>query len=160
MLYSLIMAGGSGTRFWPMSRELFPKQFLSFEAEGPLLARTIDRVLPLIPEERITLVVGASHLSETRRILQAMNGGEGRHPRIIAEPRSLNTLPAIAVASLSIMREDPDAVIAVMASDHMISPQDNFLALLQHAAQISQNEKVLITFGIPPHRPETGFGYL
>ena len=160
MLYSLIMAGGSGTRFWPMSRELFPKQFLSFEAEGPLLARTIDRVLPLIPEERITLVVGASHAAETRRILQTMNEGLGRHPRIIAEPRSLNTLPAIAVAALSILREDPEAVIAVMASDHMISPQDNFLALLQHAAQVAQNEKVLITFGIPPHRPETGFGYL
>ncbi len=160
MLHSLIMAGGSGTRFWPMSRELFPKQFLSFEAEGPLLARTLDRLLPLIPEERITLVVGATHAAETRRILQAMNGGQGRHPRVITEPRSLNTLPAISVAALSILKEDPEAVIAVMASDHMISPQDNFLALLQHAASVARTEKVLITFGIPPHRPETGFGYL
>jgi len=160
MLYSLVMAGGSGTRFWPMSRELFPKQFLSFEGEGSLLSRTIDRILPLIPEERIALVVGAAHAPETRRILQSMNGGLGRHPRIIVEPRSLNTLPAIAVASLAIEREDPDAVVSVMASDHLISPQDHFLALLQHAAQIAQTEKVLLTFGIPPHRPETGFGYL
>lgn len=160
MLYSLIMAGGSGTRFWPMSRELFPKQFLAFEGAESMLARTVDRILPLVPEERIALVVGSLHASETRRILQAMNGGEGRRCRLVVEPRSLNTLPAIAIASLLISREDPEAVVAVMASDHLVSPQDHFLALVQHAATIARDEKVLITFGIPPHRPETGFGYL
>ncbi len=160
MLYSIIMAGGSGTRFWPMSRELFPKQFLSFEGSESLLARTVERILPLVPEERIALVVGSTHASETRRILQSMNGGEGRHCRLVVEPRSLNTLPAIALASLLIAREDPEAVVAVMASDHLIAPQDHFLALVQHAAGMARDEKVLVTFGIPPHRPETGFGYL
>ncbi len=160
MLYSMIMAGGSGTRFWPMSRELFPKQFLSFEGPDSLLAKTVNRILPLVPEDRIAIVVGATHASETRRILQGMNDGLGRECRLVIEPRSLNTLPAIALTSLLIAREDPDAVVAVMASDHLISPQDHFLALVQHAAGIAQNEKVLLTFGIPPHRPETGFGYL
>ncbi len=160
MLYSIIMAGGSGTRFWPMSRELFPKQFLSFEGSESLLARTVERILPLVPEERIALVVGSTHASETRRILQSMNGGEGRQCRMVVEPRSLNTLPAIALASLLIAREDPEAVVAVMASDHLIGPQEHFLALVQHAAVMARDEKVLVTFGIPPHRPETGFGYL
>ena len=160
MLYSIVMAGGSGTRFWPMSRELFPKQFLSFEGNDSLLAQTVDRILPLIPEERIVLVVGSSHSSETKRILQKMNQGEGRLCRLVIEPRSLNTLPAIAIAALLIEHEDPEGVVAVMASDHLISPQDHFLALIQHAAHIAETEKVLLTFGIPPHRPETGFGYL
>jgi len=154
------MAGGSGTRFWPMSRELFPKQFLSFEGNDSLLAQTVDRVLPLIPEERVAIVAGSTHAAETRRILQGMDQGEGRRCRLIVEPRSLNTLPAIAVAALLIEHDDPEGVLAIMASDHLISPQDHFLALIQHAAHIAETEKVLITFGIPPHRPETGFGYL
>lgn len=160
MLHSIVMAGGSGTRFWPMSRELFPKQFLSFEGHDSLLAQTVDRILPLIPEERISVVVGQAHAPETRRVLQGMDGGEGRNCRLVIEPRSLNTLPAIALASLLISRQDPEAVVAVMASDHLISPQEPFLAMIQHAAQIAATEKVLLTFGIPPHRPETGFGYL
>ena len=156
MLYSLIMAGGSGTRFWPMSRELFPKQFLTFDGAESMLARTIDRILPLIPEERIALVVGALHATETRRILQAMNDGEGRRCRLVVEPRSLNTLPAIAIASLLLSREDPDAVVAVMASDHLVGPQDHFLGLVQHGAAIAKDEKVLITFGIPPPQARDG----
>jgi mannose-1-phosphate guanylyltransferase/mannose-6-phosphate isomerase len=160
MLYSIIMAGGSGTRFWPMSRELFPKQFLAFDGNDSLLAQTVDRILPLIPEERIAIVVGPTHSSETKRILQRMNQGDGRQCRLVVEPRSLNTLPAISVAALQIEHEDPEGIVAVMSSDHMISPQDHFLALIQHAAHIAETEKVLVTFGIPPQRPETGFGYL
>ncbi len=159
MWFGIIMAGGSGTRFWPLSRELYPKQFLSLDGGSSLLQVTIDRVVPLIPQERLWIMVGPKHEAETRRVLRLAER-EGLPARVFVEPNSRNTLAPLAVAAARLVRSDPDAVLAVMASDHLIAPQEKFLALLKQACTIAEKQEVILTFGVLPTRPETGFGYI
>lgn len=159
MWHGIIMAGGSGTRFWPLSRELYPKQFLSLDGANSLLQGTIHRIQPMIPQDRLWIMVGPKHESETRRVLRLAET-EGLPARVFVEPQSRNTLAPLAVASLLIRKVDPDGVLAVMASDHLIGPQENFLALMKQACDIAEHNDVILTFGIQPVRPETGFGYL
>lgn len=153
------MAGGSGTRFWPLSRELFPKQFLSLYGTESLLQGTVERIRPLIPAERLWIMVGPKHESETRRILKTAES-EGFPLNVFVEPKSMNTLAPLAVASAFVQKNDPDGVLAVMASDHLIGPHENFLALMKQACLVAERHDVILTFGIQPKRPETGFGYL
>ena len=162
MWHGIIMAGGSGTRFWPLSRELYPKQFLSLVGEKSLLHGTVNRLLPLFPQEQIWIMVGTKHESETKRTLSSLPKGSSGHltPRIFVEPQSKNTLPPLALASAFIKRMDPDGVLCVMASDHLISPEEKFLALMKQACLTVEKNDVILTFGIPPKRPETGFGYI
>lgn len=159
MWHGIIMAGGSGTRFWPLSRELYPKQFLSLDGEGSLLQGTIHRIQPMIPQDRLWIMVGPKHESETRRVLRLAES-EDLPARVFVEPQSRNTLVPLAVASLLIQKSDPEGVLAVMASDHLIGPQEKFLALMKQACGIAEHHDVILTFGIQPIRPETGFGYL
>ena len=159
MWFGIIMAGGSGTRFWPLSRELFPKQFLSRDGNSSLLQGTIDRIAPLIPQERLWIMVGPKHESETRRILRLAEK-EGLPAKVFVEPQSRNTLAPLAIASLYLARTDPEAVLAVMASDHLITPAEKFLALMHQACSIAERHEAILTFGILPSRPETGFGYI
>ncbi len=159
MWFGIIMAGGSGTRFWPLSRELYPKQFLSLDGVSSLLQGTIDRVVPLIPQERLWIMVGPKHEAETRRILRLAER-EGLPARVFVDLQSRNTLTPLAVAAACLVRSDPDAVLAVLASDHLIAPQEKFLALLKQACTIAQEQDAILTFGIRPTRPETGFGYI
>ena len=123
MWHGIIMAGGSGTRFWPLSRELYPKQFLSLVGEKSLLNGTVNRLLPLFPQEQIWIMVGTKHESETKRTLSSLPKGSSGHltPRIFVEPQSKNTLPPLALASAFIKKMDPEGVLCVMASDHRIS---------------------------------------
>jgi mannose-1-phosphate guanylyltransferase/mannose-6-phosphate isomerase len=159
MWFGIIMAGGSGTRFWPLSRELYPKQFLSLDGGSSLLQGTIDRVMPLIPQERLWIMVGPKHEAETRRVLRLAER-EGLPAKVFVEPQSKNTLTPLAVAAACLARTDPEAVLAVMASDHLIAPQEKFLALLKQACSIAEKQDVILTFGVLPTRPETGFGYI
>lgn len=159
MWHGIIMAGGSGTRFWPLSRELFPKQFLSLYGPESLLQGTVERILPLIPAERLWIMVGPKHESETRRILRTAES-EGIPLNVFVEPKSMNTLAPLAIASALVGKDDPEGVLAIMASDHLIGPQENFLALMKQACLIAERQNVILTFGIEPKRPETGFGYL
>ncbi len=159
MWHGIIMAGGSGTRFWPLSRELYPKQFLSLDGGNSLLQGTIQRIQPMIPQDRLWIMVGPKHETETRRIIRLAET-EGLSARVFVEPQSRNTLAPLAVASLLIQKSDPDGVLAVMASDHLIGPQENFLALMKQACQVAEQNDVILTFGIQPSHPETGFGYL
>uniref|UniRef100_A0A7C3QX25 mannose-1-phosphate guanylyltransferase n=1 Tax=Leptospirillum ferriphilum TaxID=178606 RepID=A0A7C3QX25_9BACT len=159
MWFGIIMAGGSGTRFWPLSRELFPKQFLSLDGHSSLLQGTIDRISPLIPQERLWIMVGPKHESETRRIIRLAET-EGLPAKVFVEPQSRNTLAPLAIASVYLARTDPEAVLAVMASDHIITPAEKFLALMHQACSIAGRHDAILTFGIPPSRPETGFGYI
>lgn len=162
MWHGIIMAGGSGTRFWPLSRELYPKQFLALAGEKSLLHGTVNRILPLLPPEQIWVMVGTKHEGETKRILQTLSPkapGEAS-PRIFIEPQSRNTLPPLTLASAFILASDPDGVLCVMASDHLITPEEKFLALIKQACLTVEKNDVLLTFGIPPKRPETGFGYI
>jgi mannose-1-phosphate guanylyltransferase len=154
-LFAVVMAGGSGTRFWPLSRRLKPKQLLALAEPGrTLLASTIERVAPLVPPERVLVVTG-QHLAESTRAavpqLPAAN--------VLAEPVAKNTAPCVAWAAYHALARDPDAVLAVLAADHFVVDQRAYLDVIQRALEAAADGS-LVTCGIRPSRPETGYGYL
>lgn len=149
----VIMAGGSGTRFWPASRSHFPKQFLKIGAEQSMLRQTADRVLTSIPAEHLWVVTGAHHAEHARAMLP-----EVPESNLLVEPSARNTAPCIAWATETIYQRQPDARIAVLPADHHIADVDGFQSYLQAAFQAAGAHIVL--FGIVPDRPETGYGYI
>lgn len=151
----VVMAGGRGTRFWPRSREQRPKQFLNILGESSLLRQTVDRVLPGHGPERIYIATTTALAEATRRMLPELPAGN-----VLAEPESRNTAPCLALAMLAIAREHPEAVMVVLSADHWIGDDDCFLEDLRVAAEHAASEKELVTFGIPPAYPETGYGYI
>jgi len=153
-LHAVILAGGSGTRFWPLSRAKKPKQFLSLVTDRTLIAETFVRVEPLCSAERTWVVCGKDHVAGVR---EALPGLDQKH--LLVEPAARNTAPAIGLACVHALREDPDATLMILPSDHHIARPDEFRAALSAAAQASQNGD-LLTLGIQPTRPETGYGYL
>jgi mannose-1-phosphate guanylyltransferase len=153
-LHAVILAGGSGTRFWPLSRAKKPKQFLALVTERTLIAETFLRVEPLCPAERAWVVCGEDHAPAVRLALPNL---PERH--LLVEPVARNTGPAIGLAAVYARHEDPDATIAVLPSDQHIVDGENFRAVLQAAAAACQKGD-LLTLGIRPTRPETGYGYL
>jgi mannose-1-phosphate guanylyltransferase len=155
MLYGVIMAGGSGTRFWPQSRKRRPKQLLRIVDDRTMIRATVERLLPEVPFERIMVVAGVSHVEEIRAELPEL-----RESMVVAEPQGRNTAPCIALAAYRIAKEDPDAVMAVLPADHLIGREDEFLKALRTAAEAASTSDYLITFGIVPNRPETGYGYI
>ena len=162
-VFALVLAGGAGTRFWPASRALRPKQLLPLVGDAPLVRQTVERVLPLLAEgaggaagawERVLIATGA-HLAEaTRAILPEL----AAH-RLLLEPAARNTAPCIAWAAATIARTEPDAVLMVLPSDHHIVNVERFRATLR-VAVASARGGVITTIGIQPTRPETGFGYI
>ncbi len=158
--YSVILAGGAGTRFWPLSREKMPKQFLTLIGEESLLQQTVNRVRGLGPLERMIVVTSQSQVEETRLQLAPNHQGQENKPcSVIIEPRALNTAPAIGLAAVFVRRLDPDGVMVVLPSDHYIRDQEKFSRDIETAVQAAR-EGHLVTLGIPPTRPETGFGYI
>ena len=155
-VYAVIMAGGAGTRFWPASRALRPKQLLPLAggSDETLLASTVRRLAPLIPEDRVVVVTG-EHLAEATA--KAVPGVP--RSQILCEPAPRNTAPCIAWAAASIARLDPDAVVAVLPSDHFIADEEEFRRVLGRALQSAGGGRVT-TVGIVPTRPETGYGYI
>jgi len=155
-MYVVILAGGSGTRFWPVSRAARPKQLISV-VDGPtMLQRTVERVLPLKPK-RILVVTNRLQADETECQLA---GYRQQVPLdIIAEPVGRNTAPAIGLAAALIAARDPQAVMAVLPADHFIRDEAGLRDCLQTAAQAARNG-YLVTLGIVPTRPETGYGYI
>ncbi len=155
-LYVVLMAGGVGTRFWPYSRNSRPKQFLDVLGIGKtLLQSTYDRFLPLCPKENILVVTHEEHLTITREQLPDM-GVE----KILTEPMRKNTAPCIIYASLKIHKENPDAVIVVSPSDHLILDEAEFQQTIKSCFDQAKNQDKLVTLGIKPIRPETGYGYI
>ena len=155
-MYTVIMAGGKGTRFWPLSTEDRPKQLLSLVGDTSLLQQTVDRITPLMPLEDIYVVTGESLISVTKRHLPDLPS-----ENIIAEPMGRNTLPCIGLAALYLQkRKGGDAVMAVLPADSVIQHQERFRKLLLYAENIAASDDALITFGIPPTRAETGYGYI
>jgi mannose-1-phosphate guanylyltransferase len=162
-VFALVLAGGAGTRFWPASRSLRPKQLLPLVGDAPLVRQTVERVLPLLAEgadgaggawDRVLIATGA-HLAEaTRAILPEL-----AERRFLLEPAARNTAPCIAWAAATVARTDPDAVMMVLPSDHHIVDVERFRATLR-AAIASAERGVITTIGIQPTRPETGFGYI
>ena len=155
-LYAVILAGGSGTRFWPLSRELYPKQLLKVLTDRTLIQETVRRVIPLIPADRVLVVTGALH-AEAVRIQLAELGVPKTN--ILVEPIGRNTAPAIGWAAEVIRRRHAEGIMLIMPSDHIISTADQFIHGVQLAVKVAQ-EKWLVTFGIKPIRPETGYGYI
>jgi mannose-1-phosphate guanylyltransferase len=155
-VHAVILAGGSGTRFWPASRRRRPKQLLPLagNADEPLIGATVRRLAPLIPAERVWVATSAPLVDATAAALPAV-------PRahILAEPIGRNTAPCIGWASATIARAEPEAVIAVLPADHYIAREDAFRDVLGRALGAAE-AGWLTTIGIVPTRPETGYGYI
>lgn len=155
MVYGVILAGGKGERFWPLSRADLPKQFLKLTSDKTMLQETIDRVLPLIPIENIRIVTS----SEMRQFILDSRGNV-KEENILCEPLGRNTCAAIGLAAAHLLKEDPDAVMVVLSADHLIRPAEKLLEILKAGTAIASAEDRLITIGITPTRPETDYGYI
>lgn len=154
-LWAVVLAGGVGSRFWPVSTPKRPKQLLPL-GDGPsLIVDTIERLLPLVGWERLRILAGR-HLAEPFE--QQVEGLAEEH--FLVEPEAKGTLPILAWAAHEILKADPNAVMASLHSDHVIRPPDVFRTQIHEAATLAQQEQRIITFGVPPTRPETGYGYI
>lgn len=155
-MYGVILAGGSGTRFWPTSREQSPKQLQKIVGTGTMLQNTVQRLLPLIPTEKLYLATNHQQAVETLRQLDSC----GFFPdHLLAEPCNRNTALAIGLMAKIIINKDPNAILAVFPADHVVADSESFIKTLKKAKTLAQ-ENYLVTIGISPTRPETGFGYL
>lgn len=154
-LYAVIMAGGAGTRFWPASRARLPKQLLPLAGSSePLLAATVRRILPLCPKERVFIATGKHLVDACREVLPDLPA-----ENFLAEPLARNTAPCIGWAAATILRRDPTAKVMVLPSDHHIADEEGFLRVLEKANEAA-GEHSIVTVGILPTRPETGYGYI
>jgi mannose-1-phosphate guanylyltransferase/mannose-6-phosphate isomerase len=155
-MYGVILAGGSGTRFWPVSREQSPKQLQKLVGPGTMLQNTVQRLLPLVPIKK--MYVGTQHQQALETIRQ-LDSFEFSPDHLLAEPCSRNTAVAIGLMARMIADKDADAVMAVFPADHVVTNSESFIKVLQKAKNLAKKD-FLVTLGIPPTRPETGFGYL
>src|SRR5262245_7714592 len=153
--YSVIIAGGKGTRFWPLSRSQRPKQLLKILGRRSLISETASRVLSISGRKQTLVVTLAEQLKALRKELPDL-------PRknFIAEPQGNNTAPCIGLAALEVTTRDPDAVMAVLPADHWVADIDAFRDTLRAAVSIAAGQNSLVTIGIRPNYPETGYGYI
>ena len=155
MIHAMIMAGGRGTRFWPLSRNEKPKQFLSVINHKTLLESTIDRVHPLIPSSRVRILGNIVHKKWLKAFADSIPSSH-----ILFEPVSRNTAACIGWAATELLETDPEAVMVVLPADHYVYPKAGFQNVVQKAVDIAQKEAVLVTIGIVPDHPHVGYGYI
>jgi mannose-1-phosphate guanylyltransferase/mannose-1-phosphate guanylyltransferase/mannose-6-phosphate isomerase len=156
-IYPILLAGGSGTRLWPVSRELYPKQLVKFVGADSLLQITIKRLAPVLDAENIRVVCGKEHFSEIARHMEEVDiRADGK---IICEPCGRNTAPAILLGMLSILKHEEDAILCIFPADHVIRNISVFHEKLRFAIKLAEMGYI-VTFGIKPHYPETGYGYI
>lgn len=155
MLHAVIMAGGSGTRFWPESRTHRPKQLLPVTGGRAMLAETALRLDPLIPFERTWVVTNALQVQGVRRALPELPVSN-----VLVEPCARNTAPCVALAAAVLLESDSEAVMAVLPADHAVEPDEDFRRALAAGAAAAAEKGVFVTFGIPPSFPATGYGYI
>ena len=153
-LFPVVMAGGSGTRFWPLSRKARPKQFLALVGETPLLAATVARLPPLAKLDRTFVACGPAHAAAVRRILPDLP-----KDNLLVEPCARNTAPCVGLAALHVSRLDRKGVMAMLPADHHVARPVAFREALKAAAEVAQGGAIA-TIGVKPSRPETGYGYL
>src|SRR5690554_906704 len=155
MIYAVIMAGGSGTRFWPQSTKALPKQFLNLFGEGTMIQNTAKRLEGIIPQERVMVVTNDSYVSIVKEQLPKVPV-----ENIVGEPVAKNTAPCVAIAAELLLKKDPDAVMVVLPADHHITDEATFSQILRTAITKAESGSHLVTIGIQPSRAETGFGYI
>ncbi len=155
--YSILLAGGTGTRLWPVSRELYPKQLVKFIGNDSLVQSTIKRLEPLLDQQKVRVVCGKQHYHEIARHIEDM--GLESKGKIIQEPSGRNTAPAILLAAFHIHRTAPDGIMCVFPADHVIANIASFHDRLRVAIDLAERGSIA-TFGIKPNYPETGYGYI
>src|SRR6185312_8576765 len=156
MLHAVIMAGGTGTRFWPLSRAARPKQLLDLTGGRTMIQATVDRLGDLLPSERTWIITNRSLIAPIAEQLPQLASR-----RIVGEPCKRDTAPAIGLAATLLLADDPDAVMIVMPADHLIEPEGAFQAAIkQAAALVLEQPDTLVTFGIKPTYPAESFGYI
>jgi len=155
LIYGIILAGGRGERFWPLSRAHRPKQLLKLISERTMLQETIDRILPLISIEQIIVVTSEDMKEPILREIDILS-----EKNILAEPDGRNTCLAIGLAAEHLKKIDPKAVMVVLSADHIVKPPQKLIEIIKVGAEIASEEDRLITIGIDPTRAETGYGYI
>jgi mannose-1-phosphate guanylyltransferase len=153
MMFAVIMAGGSGTRFWPASRKHKPKQFLNITGKGPMLIETMKRLRPLAQDGETLIVLGTDHLQEARALI-------GDRPvHLLAEPVGRNTAPCIGLGALYALHTGWEGPVAFLPADHYVGNPTAFLDAIRAAGDVARKGGI-VTLGIVPTRPETGYGYI
>lgn len=153
--YAVIMAGGGGTRFWPWSREESPKQVLPVFSDRAMIWETVERIRPLIPPERILIVTARAQVAGLRREIPQVPA-----KNLLAEPAGKSTAPCLCLAAAHVRRQDPRGVMVVLSADHYIGERREFLRAIRAAADFARERDYLVTLGVPPAGPETGYGYI
>ena len=155
-LHAVVMAGGSGTRFWPMSRQNQPKHLLPLAGTRTLIQQTVARTAPLVAPDRIWVITNADHAAEVHRQVPELP-----LESIVAEPCPRDTAPCIGLAATIVLGRDPNAVMVVMPADHLIEPDTDFRRTVEAAVGlVREDPRRLVTLGIKPDRPATGYGYI
>ncbi|HEX3435405.1 MAG TPA: mannose-1-phosphate guanylyltransferase [Pseudacidobacterium sp.] len=151
----IILAGGSGTRFWPRSRQARAKQVLALDGERTMIQRTVDRLTPLAKRDDFWVITN-DLLSPT--ICEQLDIIPQEH--VVCEPAARNTAPAAGLAAFLVEKQNPDAVLGVFPADHVITDEAAFLAVIEHAVKIAAAGENMVVLGVTPTRPETGYGYI
>src|SRR6266702_7323504 len=155
-IHAVILAGGRGTRFWPRSRTRTPKQLLNIVGEGSMLQQTVARLKPLVPPQRIWTVTNSEHSSALAKQLSA-----AARNHVLAEPLGRNTAAAIALAAIHVRHAaGSDALLAVLPADHFIAQPERYREIVRAALDEARKPGRMVVLGIPPTRPETGYGYI
>ena len=154
-IYAVIMAGGVGSRFWPQSRERSPKQVLGIVGSGSLISNTIARIQPLVAPDKILVVTNKIQKDIIQKQVPSVPS-----KNVLTEPLGRNTAPCIGLAAKWISRYDPNAVMIILPADHIIRDTEEFLRVLRRAAYVAQESEALVTIGIKPTHPDTGYGYI
>lgn len=154
-MFGIILAGGSGSRLWPLSRELYPKQLLNINSDKSLLQTTFERLNSFMPAENIVSITNTKHASNVQLQLEHI----AKDITVLAEPLAKNTAPAIAAAIKFIQTKEEDPIVLVVPSDHLIKNTKNFYETVKKGERLAQ-EGYIVTFGIEPDYPETGYGYI
>ncbi|MEG2610435.1 MAG: mannose-1-phosphate guanylyltransferase, partial [Bacilli bacterium] len=155
MIYGLILAGGKGTRLYPLSRSDQPKQFLKVINNKSFLENTVDRIIPLIKKDNIYVVTNQEYEEKIREELK-----EIKKENVFTEPENKETATCIGLSAVKLLKKDKDAVMVVLPSDHHIKGEKDYIETLAQAVDIANKRKGVITLGIEPTRPETGYGYI
>ncbi len=156
-VYAILLAGGKGTRLWPVSREQYPKQLVAFIGKDSLVQRTVKRLEPVIEKDLIRIVCGKNHEHEIGKQIKDL--GVDPAGKLFIEPCGRNTGPAILLAVLAILKHEKDAVLFLFPADHVIRDEGRFQEVMRSAIRLAESDHI-VTFGITPHYPETGYGYI